>query len=169
MPRLQMDSDMLSKFPCGGGWWKIQHPFVGEWQQSFYDAPPDKPAIASDANTHVPRSEVRTNVPRGKNPTKTVCEYILQTIDPCASLYTKTQTLDALQWLKQRLFNFVSSDAHLYLGPKKSRILSSWLSGNSCKPDSETIVREFVELILGENAKNIVLQLDRRGNWYVNT
>jgi hypothetical protein len=90
---------------------------------------------------------------------------ILDNIDPCASLYTCSQRVDALQWLKERLFNFVASEAHTYLGPKKSRVLSMWLSGNSCNADSEPIIRFFIELLFGEKGANMNMVLDKRGNW----
>jgi hypothetical protein len=172
-----MDSELIAKFPCGGGWWKVHHPAAGDWQQSHYETDCQPREVREEhQQPHIQneKEERRANKQpplarreRERTSTKTVCEYIMDAIDPCASLYTTSQKLDALQWLKQRLFNFVSSDAHLYLGPKKSRTLSMWLSGNSCKPDSESIVREFVQLLLGENAKDVVLHLDRRGQWFV--
>lgn len=164
-----MDTELIMKFPCGGSWWTVRHPAACEWQQSFYEgvpsatipAPMPVPSTPS-AQPRQPRSkDVRTNqlVP--------VCEYIMNTIDPCASLYTVMQKMDAVQWLKQRLFNFVSSDAHMYLGPKKSRVLSLWLSGNASKPDTESMVREFLEFLLGDRAKDVALHMDRRGQWFV--
>lgn len=190
-----MDQDFISKFPCGGTWWKVQHPEVQVWQQAFYEsavvntqstetfvgkdllawAGKDTMEATPTSQNHAPIKE-EVPVQRGVNrreprmKLKNVCEYILEVLDPCASLYTTMQKLDATQWLKQRLFNFVSSDAHLYLGPKKSRILSAWLSGNPCKPDSETIVRDFVMRLVGENHANeqtMQLHMDRRGNWFV--
>jgi hypothetical protein len=168
-----MDTEWMSKFPCGGSWWKVQHPAASEWQQAFYEGtvvervPP--PSSAAPVQPSHPTREARKHEhmqdrTRGMVP---VCEYIMDAIDPCASLYTVTQKLDAVQWLKQRLFNFVSSDAHMYLGPKKSRVLSTCLSGNPSKVDYEPIVREFITLLLGEAVQATALHLDRRGQWFV--
>lgn len=179
-----MDSELIAKFPCGGGWWKVLHPAATTWQQAYYvhEVESDdqlssvkqnmKDSIVAPTHSSTYNSVQTTTHNKNKPNTerlnlKTICEYIMDLIDPCASLYTKPQRMDALQWLKQRLFNFVSSDTHMYLGPKKSRILSMWLSGNPCKPDSETIIREFIELLLGEGSKDIALHMDRRGNWFV--
>ena len=197
-----MDTNLITKFPCGGTWWKVQHPAANQWQQAFYegshheDNAPHTPTAKSQGRVegraerrteeraerraegrahgahgaHGEREKVRTG---GLTP---LCDYIMNMIDPCASLYTVAQKMDAVQWLKQRLFNFVSSDAHMYLGPKKSRVLSVWLSGNASKPESEGIVHEFVEFLLVNNYNNqknkddttpMVLHLDRRGQWFV--
>lgn len=171
-----MDSTLLAKFPCGGIWWKVQHPSAQAWQQAFYE---QDAGLLSRNSTVCPKTNdrsyakekmnVREPIANSKKYTlKPVCEYLLDMIDPYATLYTKMQKIDAMQWFKQRLFNFVSSDAHMHLGPKKSRVLSMWLSGNSCKADSETIVREFVNLLMGDRVPEaMVLHLDRRGNWFV--
>lgn len=167
-----MDSTLLAKFPCGAIWWKVQHPAAESWQQAFYE-PQEVTNPTTNTNDYLhtneaSRSRHEPSAMSRKYSLKPVCEYLLDMIDPYASLYTKMQKIDAMQWFKQRLFNFVSSDAHMYLGPKKSRVLSMWLSGNSCKPDSETIVREFVNLLMGDRVPEVmVLHLDRRGNWFV--
>lgn len=180
-----MDNVLISKFPSGGSWWRVQHVDAGKWQQSFYIGEPTRTPednsgngnANANTNTYTKHNNTRvekvrkdeSQKERERTKMKNVCEYIMDAIDPCASLYTPMQRMDALQWLKQRLFNFVSSDAHLYLGPKRSRTLSMWLSGNSCKPDSEPIVREFVNMLLGDHSQSqsLSLFLDRRGNWLV--
>lgn len=182
-----MESDIIDKFPSGGIWWRVQHRNCDTWQQKSYDKPSEhvfsfkiktKQNGTEDTYTHnnhngnishdSSRLKQRHEGGRQRNTMISICDAILNEIDPCATLYTNSQKIDASTWLRQRLFNFVSSDAYTYLGPKKSRILSSWLSGNPCKPDTESIISDFLSFLLGADKVHAwKLHNDRRGQWWI--
>jgi hypothetical protein len=150
----------------------VQHSGAQKWQQCHYDAPSSE---VKDTSHQDPISTKQVTLPVAiitvKTQTKTksitipLWNAILEILDPYASLYTASQKTDASQWLRERLFNFVASEAHTYLGPKKSRILSTWLSGNRCTQESESIIRWFIDYMFGEKSTHINLFLDKRGNW----
>lgn len=142
----------------------MQHPACDSWQQRHYDEP-----AASPLQLQTEGGVVRPERPRGRErdaPQRCVFDYVLEAIDPCASLYTPTQKIDATNFVRHRLFNFVSSEAYKELGPKKSRVLSVWLSGNPSKEESRGIVLQFLQFLLDEKAPSAI-SLNRRGHWFV--
>lgn len=101
----------------------------------------------------------------------TVLEAVLDAIDPCASLYNFAQRQDAVDVLRCKLLAFVTGPAHAYFGPKRSRLLAMWLSGNrsSSKTDLTDIIKRFVAFILDADPGWRIEYIERngRGLWVV--
>lgn len=162
-----MECDLFSKFPSGGSWWSIQHPAHTQWKQHAYETPFSSP-IQNVVHEEPKHKQKDYTFPRKHEVAirmVPLIEYMLDAIDPCASLYTPSQKADAVQYMRQRFFDFVTSQAHTYFGPKKSRILAVWLSGNSCKQESHAVIVDFVSFMLGDQARRWELILNRKGTW----
>lgn len=178
-----MEESIFAKLPSGGSWWNIRHPEHVAWQQQPYEEADAKVGVIlqqrkaraeNDAvETEAPSTQLQGalgggHAPKPKEPRKTyVFHKLLGMLDPCASLYTSSQRADALQHLRGRLLAFVSGPAHPYLGPKRSRVLSIWLSGNRVSKDNGngTILEEFLQFLTDGTAWN--LDVTQHGDWYV--
>lgn len=74
-------------------------------------------------------------------------KFIVTTIDPTTSLYTRTMYNDACNQVKHVWMAWISTyPGSVMLGPKKCRYIMSWLSGVR-KVDTD-IVRDFVAWML---------------------
>ena len=158
---------IFEKLPCGGDWWKISYPEGERWGQHVYGASETK-SVQQKVCVEAPAvksTEVQARSARIQ--CVSLLDKVLCAIDPYAELYTKSQYMDALCYLKERLFRFVTGEAHVTLGPKRSRTLSMWLSGNPCKQDHLDIVRQFVDHLTEGRAQEWDITVDRFGRCVV--
>ena len=80
-----------------------------------------------------------------------VFEYILMKIDEVYSIYPKSLKENASSLLKNKLEKIVTSvDGLVFFGPRKTRSIIAWLSGNSITDTSEPIIAGFLSWILDE-------------------
>ena len=94
---------------------------------------------------------------------------IIKTMDPYAALYSAENMRDAAQTIRESFLEFVTGPAHKWLGPKKSRTLALWLSGNKIPSDRANILKEFLTFMLEEPFTSSWTDMfqDKSGNWYV--
>lgn len=179
-----MNTAIFDKMPCGASWWNIRHPSAADWMQNPYgdseSVMPSKVIKQNNSNTSaslVPKfsfirdEQDRRNIMEQSEKQKsrcrqTVIEATLEAIDPCASLYTHSQRMDALEVVRTRLLQFVSGSVYAHLGPKKSRILSAWLSGNRIDPCNAALIQEFMNFLLEEKAADWIVTPSPHGKWY---
>jgi len=94
--------------------------------------------------------------------------YLIKTIDEMSEIYTEGMIDHARDILKTELTNFVTDYmVHKWLGPKKSRVILSWITGNKHAEidDVLKIVSGFLSWFLDKNityekTKNIEPKLD---------
>lgn len=175
-----MDPVLFDKLPSGGSWWNIQHFAKDTWVQRFYtrdlslDSVEQKPKpVNMKFDTfiqHSPSSKSKQTdcAEEGKNDVLTpIWKCIMDTLDPCSSLYTREQFQDATDTVRTRFLSFVTGLAHPYFGPKKSRVLSSWLSNNKVMKENANIIQEFLLFIFEDKAANWTVVSGKRGEWLI--
>lgn len=167
-----MDPVLFDKLPSGGALWNIRHERSKDWVQQFYEAP-EKPSecvspVVTAPHTSPDRKQ-KLNIERvsGRPNGTPVLGKILDVLDPCSTLYTPDQHRDAVDAVRMRLLAFVTGLAHPYFGPKKSRMLSKWLSNNKCDPEYQSVIQEFCAFLLEDKAQTWVIESAPRGDWYV--
>jgi hypothetical protein len=84
--------------------------------------------------------------------THEVFEYILEKIDNLYPIYSQSMKETANKMLKLKLQDIVASpDGQLYFGPRKTRSIVAWISGNPIAENSEIIIAGFIAWILDES------------------
>lgn len=170
-----MDQVLFDKLPSGGSWWNIQHVAKDSWAQRFYTRDPleesqtEKPKTANmkfdsfiqEAPQTSPKQTVTNDV------SIPIWKCILDVLDPCSSLYTREQFQDATDTVRTKFLSFVTGLAHPYFGPKKSRVLSSWLSNNKVAKENANIIQEFLVFIFEDKAANWTVVSGKRGEWLI--
>jgi hypothetical protein len=163
-----IDETLFDKLATGAAWWNIQHSARAKWEQQHYDNP--KPTTPEEVWPKVPPAAPKVacvrEAPRPVQGTP-VLQRILEEIDPYVTLYTKEQNADALELVRTRMLAFVTGLAHPYFGPKKSRILSSWLSNNKVGEDSGPIIRGFLTFLFGSKFETSNVVLGPRHTWMI--
>jgi hypothetical protein len=162
-----MDPQLFDRLPSGGTWWNVAAECAPSWMQTSYEAPvapPPRPAVAASV---APKKPWEGKAVGERDLMTPVWKRVLQAIDPYCSLYTKDQERDAIDTVRVRLLAFVTGLAHPYFGPKKSRILSMWLSNNRVEANNAGIIQEFLSFLLEDRAADWQVCQGPRFEWYV--
>ena len=145
-----MDDIIYSKLPSGGSLWEYKNEHSSKYIQKHYDNPNSENPIYK-INT-----VIKTN--RDKTRKKTLMNYVINTIDPLASLYTSKMYEQAENIFKDKLIDIISKGPiYQWLGPKKSRSLLSWITHNNhgVIDDIGKIIAEFLSWFLNKSLKYI--------------
>lgn len=167
-----MDTHLFEKLPCGGTWWNnIQYTDSSRWiQQPYENGTPDEPSFPAkrSSNVSIPEYVFRPATATARKPSNKmhILKSVLSAIDPCSSLYTRTQEQDAIETVRTRFLAFVTGQAH-YFGPKKSRVLAAWLSNNRTSAEDGQVIKDFLEFLLGTQASGWTIECTSRGEWFV--
>jgi hypothetical protein len=163
-----MDEALFSKLPLGNDWWKISYPHTEAWWQAPYEPLPvrAKPTHNVHVTPSAPQIKHRAHVSVPSNAKGTpIWLDILRRLDPCCDLYHRTQQQDAMACIRKRLLEFVLGPAQHHFGPKKSRYLASWLSGNRVDATEATpIIKDFLRFMF-DSAMDV--SQDAHGKWFV--
>ena len=145
-----MDDIIYSKLPSGGSLWEYKSDYSNKYVQKYYDN------LNSDNPIYKINTIIKTN--RDKTRKKTLMNFIINTIDPLASLYTSKMYEQAENIFKDKLVDIISKGPiYQWLGPKKSRSLLSWITHNNhgVIDDIGKIVADFLSWFLNKSLKYI--------------
>jgi hypothetical protein len=152
-----MDELIYSKLPSGGSLWNYKNDYSNKYIQKTYDNPNIENAIFKNA-VKKPVTEQGNDKDSRKNRKQTLLNFIIHTIDPLASLYTRQMFEQAEAIFKDRLTQIVSTGSiHQWLGPKKSRTLLAWITKNNHGVADEMgkIITDFLTWFLDKSMKYI--------------
>ena len=122
-----MDNTIYSKLPSGGSLWNFNSPYVDKYIQKSYDNPNIEQVIQKE------KLQIKKQfVQKERKYHQTLINFIILTVDPLASLYTRPMFEQAENILKERLTEIISKGPiYQWLGPKKSRTLMAWITRNN--------------------------------------
>ena len=154
-----MDDILYSKLPSGGKLWN----YISEYRENHIQKPYDNPNIE---NPILKERVLIKKTKIEKNRKETLMHYIINIIDPLATLYTPKMYEQAESILKDKICEIVSKGPlYQWLGPKKSRSLMAWITHNNHGniDDIGKIIADFLSWFLNksfryipENTKQIV-------------
>ena len=154
-----MDDILYSKLPSGGKLWN----YISEYRENHIQKPYDNPNIE---NPILKERVLIKKTKIEKNRKETLMHYIINIIDPLATLYTPKMYEQSESILKDKICEIVSKGPlYQWFGPKKSRNILYWITQNNhgSIDDIGKIVSEFLSWFLDktfkyipENTNNIV-------------
>lgn len=155
-----MDEVIYSKLPSGGSLWNYKSDYCDKYIQKTYDNPNVENAIFKTAivKKTITEKDQENAKDFRKNRKQTLLNFIIHTIDPVASLYTRQMFEQAESIFKDRLTQIVSTGSiQQWLGPKKSRTLLAWITKNNHGVADEMgkIITDFLSWFLDKQLKYI--------------
>ena len=146
--------EIFSKLPSSGTseWWSCAN-HVELYTQGTEPAAP-QPKQATDGRLTDGRQTDGRRSDGRKIERMPAMKYAVQIIDEMAMLYTESMMSIAVTILKQRWMEWITSEiGSKYFGPKKSRFILSWLSGNRLdQVVGEKIISEFLRWMLDDDS-----------------
>lgn len=143
-----MEETIYNKLPCGGGLWNYKYENKDAFIQRIYDNS-NRENIIYNIQQKMPNKD-------SKKKKQTLMNYIIYHIDSLASLYTYNMFDQAEQIFKEKMTDFVSKNDKF--GPKKKRILLSWITQNNYSANLDEVgkyVAEFLSWFLDLSFKYI--------------
>lgn len=155
-----MEESIYNKLPCGGGLWNYKYQNKDDFIQKPYDNSEREKIIYN-----IQQKPQNKDSKKRKQP---LMNYIIHKIDSLASLYTYNMFDQAEQIFKEKMTDFVSK--YDKFGPKKKRILLSWITKNNYSVNIDEVgkyVAEFLSWFLDSSFKYIPENtniIEHRGN-----
>ena len=142
-----MEQDLYNRLPCGGGLWNYKYNNKDNFIQKYYENDNRERIIYNASNNKLPiKKELRK---------QKLMNLIIHKIDELASLYTPIMFEQAEKIFKEKITDFITNNNEF--GPKKKRILLSWITQNNYSNIDEMgkYVSEFLSWFLEMSFKYI--------------
>lgn len=168
----EMDISIISKLPVGGAWWESNIPATLRegWEQcAYHDSSSTEFADATevtDGTIGTKQQVIQQTSAEPRPKRRLLWDAILEKLDSCYGLYNGEQRKCAIRMIQEKFQGFVlSPTASQKFGPKKCRILNSWLSRNPMKAVDYDTIYEFLGFML--DMTDIRIVQERYGDWYL--